>query len=145
MAARFQLVNNSTADDTVYLLEHFRWLQSRIRYRVKVVRHDDIGVNRKTSGCSRFLESGACNKSECFGAKNGQAIFCYGSEIERRNVSGDLMHEAKPQRLGLRSTEKLSLSAHQAAKPQSSEAAHQTASRNPLKPFRIDYKAAPGP
>lgn len=88
MAARFQMVNNSAADDAVYVLEHLRWLQSRIRYRVKVVRHDDVGINRKTSRCSRFVESSACDEFDCVGAKNGQTVFCYGSEIERRNCLG---------------------------------------------------------
>ena len=46
MAALFQMVNNSTTDNTVDVLEHLRRLQSSIRYRVKVVRHDDIGVDR---------------------------------------------------------------------------------------------------
>ena len=87
MAARFQMVNNSTTDDAIYVLEDLGWLQGRIRYRMKVVRHDDIGVDRKPSRCSGFVKSGARDKSEGVGAKNRKPVLGYASEVECRSVS----------------------------------------------------------
>jgi hypothetical protein len=48
MAVLFEMVNNSATYDAVDKAQDLGWFENGVGYRVQMVRHDDISINRKT-------------------------------------------------------------------------------------------------
>ena len=94
MAVLFKMVNHPAADDPVDELKHLRRFDHRIGYCMQMVRHQDISVDSKPAGLSRFIEGFASNHFDCICAKGWQAVSGYGGDIESGSVSGDRLHEA---------------------------------------------------
>ena len=87
MAVHFQMVNHTAANYAVEVLDDLRRLQHRIGDRVKMVRHEDVGVDGEAAGVSRFIEGFASNDFDGICTENRWAVFGYGSDIESGSVS----------------------------------------------------------
>jgi hypothetical protein len=87
MAVLFEMVNNSAAYDAVDVPEDLRWFQNAVGYRVYVVRHYYVGIDRKACRFSGFAESVAGDYFDLVSAKNRQTVFGYGGDVKSRSVS----------------------------------------------------------
>jgi len=87
MAVLIEMVNNTAADDAVHVSDNNRWFEIGIGYRVKVIGHDDVGIDGEACRVSRFIEGIAGYDFDGICTKDWKAVFGYGGEIESRCVS----------------------------------------------------------
>jgi len=94
MAVRFEMVNNSAADDAVDEAKDFGWLKQGIGNRMQMVKHDYVGIDGKATGLSGFSEGVAGYNFEGISAKDRKAVLRHGCDVKSRIVSRNGMHEA---------------------------------------------------
>jgi len=87
MSVLFEMVNNSSANDAVDVAQRFGGFPRAISYKMKVVGHYYISVNRKTGRLSGLIERIARYDFDGARAKYRKTVFSYRSDVESRIVA----------------------------------------------------------
>lgn len=88
----FQMIDDPSANNSVYETMDVFGPSAAISDEMKVVGHDDIREDKKSSRPPRFSESTACDLSDCSCTENREAVLSDGRQIIGRGVFTNYEH-----------------------------------------------------